>query len=284
MRLAAITDIHGNYVALEAVLRALDDLNPDGVIFLGDYVTDCPCPERTLALLREVKARRRCWFVRGNREEAQLHHAAHPDDGWRASSATGSMLYTYERLTKDDLEWFSQMPVCMEVELDGLAPITICHGSPASTKEWIKGDDEAIDRYTRGLRGELLLCGHTHGAQIEIMNGKTVVFCPSAGMPHRHENDARLTLLEHRQGVWRIEFMPVPCDLTKLYPEFEKSGLSQMGGVYIACVLRELPLMRPVVMAGVRMAARLAREDGFSGKGAIPEKYWLKVLDHLDEL
>ena len=81
MRFAVISDIHSNYMALENALSQLDDMRragqgPDGMIFLGDYLTDFPYPQETLRLLDECRAEFPCHFVRGNREEMIARVAA----------------------------------------------------------------------------------------------------------------------------------------------------------------------------------------------------------------
>ena len=120
MYLAIISDIHSNYMALENALCQLEGLHPDGMIFLGDYLTDFPYPQNTLRLIDECRATFPCWFVRGNREDYLLSHRRDPTDGWRYSSSSGSLLYTYENLTKDDLDRFESMPISIDIDFAAL--------------------------------------------------------------------------------------------------------------------------------------------------------------------
>ena len=62
---AVISDVHGNAVALAAVLDQLEAVSPDLVVFGGD-LTWGPLPEDTLALLLPLRGR--ALFVRGNAE------------------------------------------------------------------------------------------------------------------------------------------------------------------------------------------------------------------------
>jgi len=75
MKIAAFGDIHSNHFALEACLAEADRIGIDGIVFLGDYVSDCACPQKTLSLLREIALKHQCWFIRGNREEYMMDHA-----------------------------------------------------------------------------------------------------------------------------------------------------------------------------------------------------------------
>lgn len=80
-KIIVIADIHSNYAAFEAAFNIIEKIKPDGVIFLGDYVTDFPYPQRTMKLLYKCKARYNCHFIRGNREDYLLEHRHNPNDG-----------------------------------------------------------------------------------------------------------------------------------------------------------------------------------------------------------
>lgn len=77
-RLALISDVHGNYKALEAFLEYIEEHPVDGIICLGDYVTDSPYPERTMELLHKMRETRDCCMLRGNREDYLLDNAHQP--------------------------------------------------------------------------------------------------------------------------------------------------------------------------------------------------------------
>ena len=69
MKLAVISDLHGNYYALAKVLAFLRSQEIDGIIGLGDFVTDGPFPQRMMRVLREMQEEFPCYLVRGNRVE-----------------------------------------------------------------------------------------------------------------------------------------------------------------------------------------------------------------------
>ena len=71
MRLAVMSDVHGNLPALEAVLQDLRQYEPDGVIVAGDFVGG-PHPVETIRLLRSLDS----WMIRGNSDSRLVEHAA----------------------------------------------------------------------------------------------------------------------------------------------------------------------------------------------------------------
>ena len=110
MKLAVISDLHGNYYALAKVLAFLRSQEIDGIIGLGDFVTDGPFPQRMMRVLREMQEEFPCYLVRGNREEYLLENIRHPQN-WKAGSSTSGLLdYTFRNLTGQDLEFFEHLP------------------------------------------------------------------------------------------------------------------------------------------------------------------------------
>ena len=133
MRVAVISDIHSNYKALEAFLAYIEDCRVDAVIGLGDYVTDCPYPERTLSLLHEMEKKYPCHLLRGNREEYLLDNRRQ-DQGWHISSPNGALYYTYRHMSGADLDWMEAMPSEAVLQLGDCPALTICHGAPGAVR------------------------------------------------------------------------------------------------------------------------------------------------------
>ena len=99
MKLAVISDLHGNYYALSEVMEFLRRQQIDGIIGLGDFVTDGPFPQRMMGVLREMQDEFPCYLVRGNREEYLLENLWQPQN-WKAGSSTSGLLdYTFRNLT-----------------------------------------------------------------------------------------------------------------------------------------------------------------------------------------
>lgn len=91
MRLAVLGDIHANHRALEAVLARIYAEEYDGLVFAGDYVTDCPYPRKTVEILRNIPQRYRIWFIRGNREDYIIEYGKNLR-GWEYGSKSGALL------------------------------------------------------------------------------------------------------------------------------------------------------------------------------------------------
>jgi len=115
-----LSDVHGNAVALEAVLAELEREDADLVVFGGD-LTWGPLPGETLALLRGLALP--ALYVRGNAERALLEPSDEPTERERWLAAAHS---------DEALAWLQGFASSLTVDVDGLGPVRFCHGSPRS--------------------------------------------------------------------------------------------------------------------------------------------------------
>lgn len=278
-----ISDIHSNYAAFESAFNVVKEINPDGIIFLGDYVTDFPYPQRTMELLYKFNAEYRCWFLRGNREDYLLEHRKNQNDGWRYSSSVGSFLYTYENLTTADLDFFADLPHCIEIKSDCFPIITACHGSPKSTTENILTNSTAQIKYASKIKGNILLCGHSHHRKIVSVKGKKIVFCPSLGLPQDGEEYGHtwFTLLTCSGNNIKAEFIDIKFNADALIDDYRNSELIKYAPIFSECIIKSLQLSGDLAYQCVVLAWDYAKKDNFNGGKILPEKYWIKAAEEL---
>lgn len=185
VRIAIISDVHGNTPALCAVLSAVDAAGPDAVVNLGDIASGGLDPGGTVA---ELRRRPGIHTVRGNHELQVLApaHTHGPSDR-----------LAHEQLTAQDKGWFNDLPQRVEVVPDVLA----FHGSPDD--EWTylletvtpegfrqATDDEVVQRLGDQYgQYRVFLCGHTHVPRMRTLpDGSLVVNPGSVGLP-AYEDD-----------------------------------------------------------------------------------------------
>ena len=187
MKLAVISDLHGNYYALSEVMEFLRRQQIDGIIGLGDFVTDGPFPQRMMGVLREMQEEFPCYLVRGNREEYLLENLWQPQN-WKAGSSTSGLLdYTFRNLTDQDLKFFEQLPtdgvligkldeagklVPVFVPQEEVTPDTcreslfpalrLCHGAPGEIRGNFGLHPELLLSHLENLDASILLGGHSH--------------------------------------------------------------------------------------------------------------------------
>ena len=194
--IAVISDIHGNYVALERCLDHAASNQANAYLFLGDYVSELAYPERTMRLLYETAQKYPCMFIRGNKEDYWFQFRDRGETGWEyGNSTSGALLYAYRSLTSRDFDFFSQMPASRKLLLEGFPGITACHGSPFRVNEKMLPEDENTLQIMERTQTPLILFGHTH-VRTRIAGKDRLAINPgSAGISYRSGGKAQYLLL-----------------------------------------------------------------------------------------
>ena len=152
-RIAIISDVHGNRVALERVLRDCDTRSVDAIFCLGDIVGYGPEPAECLALVRSS-----CRLtIRGNHEDALLHPAV--TKSWNPVARAG-IAFARRTMTSDALAFVGSLPSSFAIS----ETILGVHDSPVPTEDgmtYLRTRKDAAEAF--GWFGErFCLVGHTH--------------------------------------------------------------------------------------------------------------------------
>ena len=260
MKIAALGDIHSNHIALEACCEWIEKNNIDGIAFLGDYVSDCPYPQKTMSLLRKLDSEYPCYFVRGNREDYMLAHRYRLTEEWEYNSQSGSLLYTFENLTGEDMRFFEAMPVGMEIKLDGYPVFSICHGSMQDNRRLFFGESEDTYSVIDELTTSLTLCGHCHIPYSVTRNGKTIINGGTVGIPCNGQTDAQFLVLQSDGGEWTASQISVPYDRQRVIEEFHESGLDKKADVWARSIIAMLKTGRHYNDECVRLVRKMCAE------------------------
>ncbi|EJL78926.1 putative phosphoesterase [Polaromonas sp. CF318] len=233
MKLAAISDIHGNLPALEAVLADIERQGVDQIVNLGDILSGPLQPAETAELLMA----RGFPTIRGNHERQVLELI----DQGQYLDPLSTDGYTAGQLASAHVDWIRSLPESLE--LAG-GDVLLCHGTPASDLiYWLEttvpgfGTDHATGirpatadevRERLGARAQsghsLVLCGHTHVPRLVQCGDVFVVNPGSVGLPayddehpHPHvvENGAphaRYAIAEKTGAGWCVDLRAVPYE------------------------------------------------------------------------
>lgn len=275
MKIAVLSDIHSNYVALEACFNYIEQQGIDGIIYLGDYISDCPYPRKTLKLIHGKSKKYQSWFVKGNREEYLLDYHDHKDFGWKYSSSSGSLLYTYENLTRSDIEFIGNCKNTIKIELAGCSPIFACHGSPMSSRELLLSGTEKTNNYLGNLEESYLLCGHSHIQFLYSNYGKTVINPGSVGVQTNGQTKSQFAILNWDKGQWLTEFISQEYNIGNILSDFEKSGLNHKAKMWSIAVQKALQTGINYPLMCLELACKLASEaELLCEPFDIAEEFW----------
>lgn len=276
-RIALISDVHGNYKALEAFLKYIEKRPVEGIICLGDYVTDSPYPERTMALLYEMRERYTCYMLHGNREDYLLHNVDNAE-GWKPSSANGTLFYTLQHITQTDLAFFASLPTERQLQLEGCPVLYLCHGTPGRVRGNMYEEEGLREKVMESLRYPYLLGGHSHHQEIYKSHGKTYVNPGSLGFAvdgiGRHGQFAMLTGTEE---CWEVEFVSIPYDVEGYLQDFRKSGVDEIGMTLNKAIRKSLLTGTNYFFKCILAMEIRAKELGLASMPEVPEAEWKEL-------
>ena len=179
MRLGLVSDIHGNLLALEAVLAELESEELDRIVCLGDVVAG-PRANDALARIRELG----CPVIIGNWDAWSV-------DGMPEATAPveeklyGLGAYWAERLTDDDRQFIRSFLPRLEVELESGTSLLCFHGSPTSFDHWIVATtpDDEVAAMLGDFEAPVLAGGHTHLQMVRRYSEALLINPGSVGLP-----------------------------------------------------------------------------------------------------
>jgi len=178
-RLALISDIHGNGVALDAVLADLTRRHVEQIVCLGDLAAGGPQPREVIARLREFG----CQAVRGNADGWLL-------DGLPAGRSEETRrlgeIVDWARLTlaSNDLDYLAALPATLTVTIDDVTFLCF-HGSPRSDVESLPATmpEHELDEVFGAAEAGVLAGGHTHLQLLRRHRDRILVNPGSVGLP-----------------------------------------------------------------------------------------------------
>ena len=230
MRIAVLSDIHGNLPALQAVLDDMEPFAVDGLVIAGD--TACgPQVNECIQLLSKV----RCWAILGNNEEYMLQFAANTaPPAWKTHLQFGLVRWAYQQLTPHSIEYFRSLPSQYSLRLPGADPICIVHGAPGSASESIfpTSNPAGLDRALAQITESVLVCGHTHLPWQQRRNGKLALNPGAVGGSLDGDARSRYMLLTWEQGDWQVNLRAVAYNLGETRAAFHHSGFSTPAVVW----------------------------------------------------
>lgn len=219
MKIAAISDIHGNLGALNAVLGDIERRGVDLTVNLGDILSGPLQPRETADRLMSLNLP----TIRGNHERQLL---ADNLDTMGASDR-----FAAETITSAQRAWLTALQASAWINDD----VFLCHATPDSDiacyledirdRELIPASLSDIEARTRSCPAALIFCGHTHIARVaHLPNGQVIVNPGSVGIqaydghhpvPHTVEvgsPHARYAVAEQSRSGWIVQLIAVPYD------------------------------------------------------------------------
>lgn len=233
MKTAVIADIHGNYYALEAVLKAIKQEEPDEIICAGDMVN----PLWDSQLVQNVLQNEKITCLRGNHEDYIINYHKNPAD-WQAYNLK-PITMTAEAIDKKAVDKLANLPLyCFGGEKK---EILICHAS--STNNATNYSDktvEEIDQDFNQFPSSIVVNAHLHQADIKTLPYRIYLTAGSVGLPMSGKLNAEYLLIETNSGKVKFEHKQVDYPHDKAVSAFIRNDFLHQAGAISWLLLDEL--------------------------------------------
>jgi putative phosphoesterase len=234
MRLAIISDMHGNNLAFEVVLADIQRQHIDQIVCLGDAIQGGPQPAEVVQNLRALD----CPVVMGNADAWLLSGVETGNEDIppeRLQKMESIRQWSLSQLNEDDREFIADFKPTITIPLEGNLDLLCFHASPVSFDDVIlpAAPQEEFQKILGEYSSHILCGGHTHAQQIRrngglfFFNPGSVGFAFNANQPDdsfRYDHWAEYAILTTENSQTNLEFRKIPFDVEKLIHIYRESG------------------------------------------------------------
>ena len=240
-RIAVLSDVHGNLIALEAVLKQIKKERPDAVLVAGDLVMNGPDPNGTVDALRGLEGDG-ALIVSGNTDIAVGdfdYGSAYPQyqDGV-PDTITAAAEWAHDELGDEQLDWLRRLPSERRMRTEDDTLVLVVHASPGSQTQ---GFDQALDanvifERAAATDARIICVGHTHVPEVRDLGWKLVVNDGSAGYVFDGDPTASWAMVTVAEGEASAVIRRTEYDVLTVANAISARGLP--GDVYRAATVR----------------------------------------------
>lgn len=229
MKIAFISDIHGNATALEAVLADIEKKQADKIVVLGDICYRGPEPKRSLDMVRNLDTD----VIRGNADDwvyRGIKEGEVPDKA--LDIMRKEQQWTASHLTKDELNYLGNLPSQLTINLTETIKVHGFHATPESLFDVVKPtetDESLEDKLMRDQTANIFLYGHIHLPYVRYINGKCVANLGSVGLPFDGLNQASYLMAEGDGNQFNIGIQRVPYNIEKVKDQLKEADYPNLA-------------------------------------------------------
>ena len=221
MRIAIISDIHGNQLALEAVLRDLaSQPATDQTIIAGDLCLNGPCPREALTTVQGLH----CPVLQGNVDVEVVTAAPNKGEKKRSTAA-----WTREQIGPPGIDYLATLQTSYRIPNPEGSDLLVVHANPLNLEDAIfpNASDSTLEHLLGGLDDRIgaLAFGHLHIAYTRRWRQILLVDVGSCGIPRDDDLRASYGILSWQDNSWEAEIRRVEYDVRAVVKQIKASGM-----------------------------------------------------------
>lgn len=240
MKVAIISDIHGNMQALEAVYADIQNGKCDRIFCLGDLAMAGPEPDKAIEFIKKLYDEGKLELIQGNTDEMIANFAEFGDSVKSNFPIMGNALENDVKIiTYEHKKFLNDLPKQKELNIEGVK-VLLVHGSPRRNDENISPDlpITQVEEMLEGVNVDLIFCGHTHiPCGYQTTKKQTVVNDGSVGRPFTPNPQACYVIANFHGGSYDIQHKFIDYDKQKSADILEKRSF--IGSDKLAKILLE---------------------------------------------
>jgi len=221
MRIAIISDIHGNQLALEAVLEDFASQPAvDQLVIAGDLCLNGPCPRQVIETVESLH----CPVLQGNVDMEVVTQAPEKGEKKRNTAA-----WTREQIGQAGIDYLASLPLAHRISNSHGSDLLIVHANPLNLEDAIfpNASDSTLEHLLGGLDDNIgaMAFGHLHIAYTRRWRHLFLVDVGSCGLPRDEDPRAAYGILSSQGNGWEAEIRRVPYDVQAVVKQIKTCGM-----------------------------------------------------------
>ncbi len=238
IQIAVISDIHGNLIALNEVLKDIKKRNISQIYCLGDLVDFAPWGNEVISLMKEKGIP----CLLGNHDEriafdlpiVSLPHHGHVE----TASRELAIKHSKKHITLNNKSWLASLPYNIELTFklgDSIRRILLVHASLRSNDEYVYESDSKLEMLKQLQIGsiDVLFMGHTHQSFIQKIDNTLFINCGSVGRSKEMDRKASYSVLRLTTGTIKAEIVKIDYNIEHVASEIYASDIPDFYGDFI---------------------------------------------------
>ena len=230
MKVAVISDIHGNLEALKSVLVNIEKKKCNKILCLGDIVMAGPEPSATIDKIKSLIETKDFKIIQGNTDKMLSVFSFDTYNEILKTNVVMASAYLAdsEILTKEEKMFLEKLPSQMQIEINGIK-IMMVHGSPRRNNENIYPDMpiKEVEEMIKGTTADVIFCGHTHvPCGYQTNTNQTVINVGSVGRPFSQDPKSCYVLMDinEKENSYTITHQFVSYNVEKSAQKIRERG------------------------------------------------------------